>query len=274
MFAFWPLAQPKPRFLVAAVLVGAVGLSSCSQTKLGEGGSVVTGSGGSAGPQQAAKELQTCEAPIATVALREDPNGYTWMSRYNLPSPIPLVRLLMQQSNCFRVVDRSAGLEGTRQERDLANEGLTREEQTIRRRQVIEAQYSMLVNVTFSEKNAGDSFGGLLAQIPGLGKLAGAAQNVNFKEAQTVLFLTDNETSEQVAAATGSAQVTDIGAGGFVLGKLGGVGAGWSTTNEGKVIAAALLDTLNKMVPQLRVLESKRLPAPVKTKSGGAKPGI
>ena len=83
------------------------------------------------------------------------------------------------------------------------------------------------------------------------------------------MFLTDNETTEQVAAATGSARATDLGVGGVVLGKLGGgVGAGWSNTNEGKVIAAAFLNAHNQLVQQVRLLQAKQLPPPVETTVG------
>ena len=77
------------------------------------------GSAGPAGPKDAAKELVTCDAPIATIALAESPNGYTVLSQYQLPpTPLPLIRVMMQQSDCFRVVDRAAGLRGTIQSRN------------------------------------------------------------------------------------------------------------------------------------------------------------
>ena len=92
------------------------------------------------------------------------------------------------------------------------------------------------------------------------------AEQVKLKEAQTALLLTDNETTEQVAAATGSARTTDLGAAGALFGRLGGgAGAGWSNTNEGKVIAAAFLDSHNKLVAQVRMLQAKELPPPVAT---------
>jgi len=207
-----------------------------------------------------------CAAPIATIALVEDPAGYAYMSRYSLPSPLSLMRLMMQQSGCFRVVDRSAGIEAAKREQELQDSGMLRKDQTIRKRQVIEAQYSMLTSIAFSEKNAGDSFGGLVSRLPVVGEFAGLLGNVNFKEAQTVLFLTDNETSEQVASATGSARATDLGAGGLMIGSLGGSAlGGWGTTNEGKVIAAALLDNFNNMVPQVQILMQKEMPAAVPT---------
>ncbi len=252
------------RFLLVLCVLS---LAACRQTEKGQGGSEVSGSGGGAGAKNAAKDLLRCAAPIATVALVEDPSGYAYMSRYQLPSPLPLMRLMMQQSGCFRVVDRSAGIEAAKREQELDNSGMLRKDQTVRKRQVIEAQYSMLTTVVFSERNAGDSFGGLVSRLPVVGEYAGLLGNVNFKEAQTILFLTDNETSEQIASATGSARATDLGAGGLMIGSLGGAAlGGWGTTNEGKVIAAALLDSFNNLVPQVQVLRQKELPQPVPTK--------
>ncbi|HNE70930.1 MAG TPA: curli production assembly/transport component CsgG, partial [Giesbergeria sp.] len=81
-----------------------------------------------------------------------------------------------------------------------------------------------------------------------------------------------NETTEQVAAATGSARTTDLGVAGIAFGKLGGAaGAGWSNTNEGKVIAAAFLDAHNQLVVQVRALQAKELPPDVPVRAGAQK---
>ncbi|KAB2889936.1 MAG: curli production assembly/transport component CsgG, partial [Burkholderiaceae bacterium] len=55
------------------------------------------------------------------------------------------------------------------------------------------------------------------------------------------------------------------------VGTGGGAGAGWSNTNEGKVIAAAFLDAHNQLVAQVRTLQAKELPPPVPTRNGGGK---
>lgn len=259
------------RALLAATV--ALALTACGEkkTELGQGGSVVTGSAGPQGAQNAAKELVRCDSPVATLALAENPNGYTVGSGYHLPaSPVPLVKLLAQQSGCFRVVDRGAGLRGTIQEQDLKDSGVLRKENsTVARGKGYEAQYTLTPSLTFSEQDAGRGLAGLIAMIPVLRDIAGLAgmvEQVKFKEAQTALLLSDNETTEQVAAATGAARTTDLGVGGFVLGRLGGgAGAGWSNTNEGKVIAAAFLDAHNELVVQVRALQAKALPPPVPT---------
>ena len=261
-----------PRLSAVALLVAALVVAGCGEkkTELGEGGSVVSGSAGPAGAQGADKSLTRCDAPVATLALAENPNGYTVSSAYHLPaSPVPLIRLIAQQSGCFRVVDRSAGLRATVREQELKEAGVLRQKSTVAKGQGYEAQYTLVPSLTFSEQDAGRSIAGVIAMIPVLRDIAGLiglAEQVKLKEAQTALLLTDNETTEQVAAATGSARTTDLGAAGALFGRLGGgAGVGWSNTNEGKVIAAAFLDSHNKLVAQVRMLQAKELPPPVAT---------
>ena len=266
--------QRFPSLLLACVLA----LTACGEkkTELGQGGSVVTGSAGPQGAQNAARELVRCDAPVATLALAENPHGYVMGGAYQLPaSPVPLVKLLAQQSGCFRVVDRAAGLRGTLQEQELRESGVLRKNTTVAKGKGYEAQYTLTPSLTFSEQDAGRGLAGIMAMIPVLRDMAGLiglAEQVKLKEAQTALLLSDNETTEQVAAATGSARTTDLGVAGIAFGKLGGAaGAGWSNTNEGKVIAAAFLDAHNQLVVQVRALQAKELPPDVPVRAGAQK---
>jgi hypothetical protein len=243
---------------IVFLIIAALTLTSCRQTDLGEGGSKVSGSAGPAGAKDAAKELITCAEPIATISLAESPNGYTVLSSYQLPpTPLPLIRVMAQQSNCFRIVDRAAGLRGTLQEQDLKDKGILKVETVPKKGEGIGARMTLTPSLTFSEDNAGGGIVGLLSMIPVLRDWAGLASGVKFKEAQVVLLLTDNETTEQLAAATGSARATDLGVGGLVIGKVIGGAAGWGITNEGKVIAAAFWDAHNKLVVQARALPKR-----------------
>ncbi|MEN9376588.1 MAG: hypothetical protein RL710_1745 [Pseudomonadota bacterium] len=269
------------RGLTAGVLVLGVMVlvPGCGKkgTELGGGSSEVTGSAGPAGAQGENKSLVKCDSPVATLALVENPAGYAMSSSYGLPSsPVPLVRLLAQQSGCFRVVDRAAGLKSVIQEQELKESGvLRRQGSTVQKGKGYEAQYTLTPNLTFSEQDAGRSIGGVLGMIPVLRDfvgLIGLVEQVKFKEAQVALLLTDNETTEQLSAATGAARTTDLGLGGLAFGGLGGAGGvGWSNTNEGKVIAAAFLDAHNKLVVQVRELLAKDLPPPVATRKAAHK---
>lgn len=269
------------RGLTAGVLVLGVMVlvPGCGKkgTELGGGSSEVTGSAGPAGAQGENKSLVKCDSPVATLALVENPAGYAMSSSYGLPSsPVPLVRLLAQQSGCFRVVDRAAGLKSVIQEQELKESGVLRHQgSTVQKGKGYEAQYTLTPNLTFSEQDAGRSIGGVLGMIPVLRDfvgLIGLVEQVKFKEAQVALLLTDNETTEQLSAATGAARTTDLGLGGLAFGGMGGAGGvGWSNTNEGKVIAAAFLDAHNKLVVQVRELLAKDLPPPVATRKAAHK---
>lgn len=159
-------------FCACAVLLGACGKKG---VELGQGGSAVSGSAGPQGAKNAAKELQKCEAPVAVVSLLENQRGYTGIGRGGLPeSPLPLVRVLMQQSGCFRIVDRNAGLDATVREQELKDKGVLRQDDsTVKKGRGIVAQYSVVPSLVFSEQDAGRQIGGVLAQIPGLNKVAG-----------------------------------------------------------------------------------------------------
>lgn len=261
----------RPLPVLSAALVLAL-LSACGKqgVELGQGGAIVSGSAGPQGAQDAAKQLLRCDAPVAVVSLVENQNGYVGIGKGGLPeSPLPLVRVLMQQSGCFRIVDRNAGLKATVREQELKEAGVLRADGPVQKGRGLMAQYSIVPSLTFSEQDAGRQLGGVLAAIPGLAKFAGAAEQVKLKEAQVVLLLTDNETTEQLSSATGAARTTDLGVGGLAFGAGGGLGGmGWSNTNEGKVIAAAFLDAHNHLVQQVRALAPKELPEPVKVNKG------
>jgi hypothetical protein len=69
----------------------------------------VTGSAGGATAQNANAKLEHCDQSLGTLAVVEDQTA-PWYCRltseYKLTSTVPLIRLLVQQSNCFVVVER------------------------------------------------------------------------------------------------------------------------------------------------------------------------
>ena len=185
LIRFHPPSFARAPLVLAVMLCSLAVLPGCGKkgTELGGGSSEVTGSAGPAGAKGANQSLVKCDAPVATLALAENPNGYVMSSSYNLPSsPVPLVRLLAQQSGCFRVVDRSAGLHGTIQEQQLKDSGILRKHgNTVEKGKGYEAQYTLIPNLTFSEQDAGRSLGGVLAHIPvvrDLGALIGIVEQI------------------------------------------------------------------------------------------------
>jgi len=247
---------------VSAVLALLVLIACQGTPQLGQGGSMVTGSGGSAGAQGASHQLVRCTQPLGTAALVEaSPEALTGLQTLGLASPLPMLRLLMAQSGCFRVVDRGAAMRNIEQEEYLRQSGMLRQGSQTAKGKMITTQYLITPNVLFSNPNAGGAalgtaVGGLLGGGAGA-LIGGAVGSIRIKEAQTMLFLTDAQSGEQMGVAEGSAKVTDFGGGAGLGGWGGGVAgivgvSGYGNTAEGKLIAAALLDAHNKLVAQVQ----------------------
>ncbi len=250
-------------FRVVGVIALAGAMAACQGTpQLGEGGSMVTGSAGSAGSQGAAHQLVRCAQPIGTAALVEaSPEALTGLQTLGLSSPLPLMRLMMAQSNCFTVIDRGAAMRNIEQEESLRQSGMLREGSSTARGKMVTAQYVLTPNVIFSNPNAGGAqlgaaVGGLLGGGPGA-LIGGALGSMRIQEAQTTLFLTDAQSGVQVGVSEGSAKVRDFGGGVGLGGWGGGVAgmggvSGYGNTAEGKLVAAALMDAQNKLVAQIQ----------------------
>ena len=239
---------------VGLALVATSAMSQVTGYKAGKGASPVTGAAGTAG-SQGDSGLQHCDKPMGALAVVE-PQDYIMSSlaQYNLQSPTSLIRLMVQQSNCFIVVERGQGMQNVMQERALNASGELRQGSNMGGGQMVSADFVLTPAVVFSEGNAGGiggAVGGLLGRKnPLLGAVAGG---LKFKEAQTSMLLADARSGIQVAAAEGSTKKADLALGGALFGG-GGGGAigGYGNTNEGKIIAAALLDNYNKVVGVVR----------------------
>ena len=224
-----------------------------TQTKQGQGGSVVKGAAGTEG--STGDKLEHCVAPLGAMAVVE-PQDYvlTALSRYNLRSPVGLIRMMIQQSNCFIVVERGVGMQNMMQERALADGGQLRSNSNMGGGQIVTADFILTPGVAFSENNAGGvggAVGGLLGhKAPAVGAVAGG---LKFKEAQTSMLVADARSGVQVAAAEGSTKKADLAVGGALFGGGGGAaGGGYGNTNEGKIITAAFMDNYNKIVTVVR----------------------
>ena len=196
-------------------------------------------------------KIDKCAAPYGTLAVNEPTDEVLrWLRGYQLGSPSALIRIYAQESNCFIVVERGMGMQNVQQERALSASGELQQGSNIGKGQMVGADYVLTPYVQFSDNNAGGA-GGV---IGGIGRKVGlgVGGGLKFKEAQTSITLSSVRTSVQVAAAEGKAKQRDFSLGG--LGIAGGLFAGagaYSSTAEGKVIAASLLDNYNAIVEKV-----------------------
>jgi len=189
-----------------------------------------------------AKQLVHCQRPLGKTTLVEpDANTAAALQSVGLQSPTPVLRILISQSNCFRLIDRAAaGGQAA-------------------------AQYAITPNLLLSNPDAGgfNAAGlitGVVAFIPGGALLSGAGANVHTKEVQTALFLSDGRSGEQILAVQGMARATDFN---ISFAGLGGgansVGA-YGNSPDGKVVMAAYLDAFDKLVAQMQQGKTAQAP--------------
>ena len=223
--------------------------------------------GGASGPAGEAAKVEKCESPKGTLAVVEPQDAVLQaLLRIGLQSPTGMIRLMVQQSNCFQIVERGAAFQNLMQERALASGGQLQAGQNVGQGQMVAADFVVTPSVVFSNPNAGGVGGGLAGLGGKLGILGAIAGGLKFKEAQTSMTMADTRSGIQVAAAEGSAQKTDFNLGGALFGAGGGAAlGGYTSTAEGKIVAASFLDNWNKIVLVIRnnpsLVQAKAVPS-------------
>jgi len=242
----------------AATWFAAFLVSACTTV----GGGTGSPASGSAGPSgsQGSVALHRCSAPIATISIATEQQP-TILISYGLPgNPLPAMRLLAQQTNCFRIVNRDVALQTMETERALQQQGQLRKGSNFGGGQIIAADYTIMVEVLVNNSNSGGIGAAALGFIPYVGGVASlVAGGMRFQEAQVLLTLVNNHTSEQMSTATGKGSGTSFSLGGAGLTFVAaGAAGGYMDTDQGKVVMAAMVDGLNQIEPQIQQLNAKR----------------
>lgn len=204
--------------------------------------------------------VPTCERSLGTIALVEEktptdsrldalpPHLKAMMEMAQMQQggggsvdPLPLLKLLISKSRCFTVVDRGAGFEALQRERAIAaNANGAASAPT----GMVVADYMLTAQVVYSDNKSRDS-GGVVG-----GLFGGVGLRQKVSEAQTLLSLTNVKSGVQEAVASGQARKKDLGiiGGGLTGLGIGALGGTYSSTDMGKITAAALLDGYSKLV--------------------------
>jgi len=125
--------------VVAAFLLAACGVQMGDESAR----TPVTGSAGGATSQNANAKLEHCDQSLGTLAVIEDqtaPWYYRLTREYKLTSTVPLIRLLVQQSNCFVVVERGRAFGQMQTERALNQAGELRQGSNFGQGQIVAAE--------------------------------------------------------------------------------------------------------------------------------------
>lgn len=233
--------------LVAASLISAPAAAAPKQAKPSNAEKL---------QRQAAADVPRCTRKLGTISIMDgdDPSGW---SQFSLAPPQKLLKVIVQRSGCFNLVDRGSGLNAARLERDIgAGLGLQRKS-NVGQNQIKAADYVLIAEVQASNRNAqGSGAAGAIGGILGgpFGGLLGGIRSRKL-EANTVLSVTNVRTTETIATIEGYAAKNDIGFGGggaFFAGVgVGAVGGGYDSTDIGRIVTLAFIDAYSKLVTEL-----------------------
>ncbi|MFZ0469343.1 MAG: CsgG/HfaB family protein [Thiogranum sp.] len=244
--------------LLPALIITLAGCEGTMPQMGGASGMTATGAASGSNAEDANSQLAHCDESLGTLAVVEDQTAPWWHDYYarypRLGSTVPVLRMMIQQSNCFVVVERGRAMGNMMQERALEQSGEMRSGSSFGKGQMVAADYTMNPSIQFSAAGTGGVGGAIGGMFGAIGNTVGAlAGGLKSNEAATTLLLIDNRSGVQISSSVGSAKNFDynIFGGGWGNGVAGGAG-GFTKTPEGKVITAAFADSYNEMVKALR----------------------
>ncbi len=201
---------------------------------------------------QLVSQIPHCNAKLGTISIVDGDDSSAW-TQNNLAPPQKLLKVIVQKSGCFSLVDRGAGLNAATAERNLnANLGL-QHGSNVGKGQIKAADFVLVAEVGSADSNTGGGgAAGLLGGIVGgrAGAVIGGFRTKKL-EADTVLSLTNVRTSES-SSFEGHAAKNDLtwGAGGG-FGFAGAVGGGYEDTDVGKIVTQAFIVAYTELVNNL-----------------------
>jgi curli biogenesis system outer membrane secretion channel CsgG len=223
-------------------------------------------------------EIPVCTHRLGTLAIVEPENQ--WWRELNLGSPEAILKIFVQRSGCFTLVNRGRAMQSRAMERALAESGELQRGSNMGKGQVKTADYLLEPDIVSTNRNSGGggigaglggAIGGMFGGSAG-SVIGGVAGGISVKkgEANVTLSLVNTRTTEEEALTEGYFRKRDLSwAGGGGAGWWGGFAAagasGYQNTEIGQVIVLAYLDAYKKLVTQLGgapVLQQAAAPAP------------
>ncbi len=214
--------------LTQGALVAALGASVAGC------GGVVTPGGQNAGVTGAAaggasagadSQLQRCTSPLGTIAVDDGRNADWWGpfgSATKMTTIDPLLRLAVQQSNCFVITSIGNQKSDARLSRITQlqrNSGEYRAGSKQQKGQRVAADYYMEPQIVINDSPIG-GIGSMIGGLIGNSAVAAVAGHLQTKASVVTLTLFDVRSAVQIAASEGSSTATNYGA------ALGGFGGG------------------------------------------------
>ena len=243
------------RVYIPVLLSSTIFLSGCVTT--GTGSTLSSGSAGGSTSVDANSALERCDETLGTLAV-DDGRGADWYGRFGSATKVttiePLIRLSVQQSNCFVITSIGNLRTDSRLSRITniqRNSGEYRAGSKQQKGQRVAADYYLEPQIIIDDSSMGNVAGALSGFVGhGFSRLVGSMQ---MKSSVVTLTLSDIRSSVQVSISEGSSTATNYGSAMSAFGSgYGGSLSGFSHTPEGKATVAAFVDAYNGMVRSLK----------------------
>ncbi len=230
-------------------------ISGCVTT--GNQTTAVSGAAGGGTSDGAASSLERCEETLGTIAI-DDGRDSDWYGEFGSSTQVtsiePLLRLAVQQSNCFVITSIGNLRTDSRLSRitDIQrNSGEYRAGSKQQKGQRVAADYYLEPQIVINDSpvsKIGAALGGLVNRTVGV-----VAGSVEAKASVVTLSLFNIRSAVQIAASEGSSTSTNYGAALAAFGSRAASGlGGFTKTPTGKATVAAFVDAYTKMVVALR----------------------
>jgi len=236
--------------------LAAAGLMACGSAAMADN----KGSSSHQQEQKGIQQIPQCSKKLGTIAIVEPDNQ--WWREFNLGSPEAIIKVFVQQSGCFGLVNRGRAMQSRAMERAMADEGELQGGSNLGKGQVKAVDYYIEPDIVQGNKNSGGTnIGGMLGGFGGMfgrgfGAIAGGI-NIKKSEASVTLSVVNARTTEEEALVQGYARKSDLSFGAGGGGLFGGGtfaaagGGGYQDTAIGQVIVLAYLDAYTKLVTRL-----------------------
>ncbi|RGE46395.1 hypothetical protein DZC30_04060 [Comamonas testosteroni] len=252
----------KKTTLRLAALASALALGGCvtpggGTISTGTAPTAATGAAGGATSVNANASLERCDAPLGTLAV-DDGRGKEWYASFGAATKIttiePLIRLAVQQSNCFVITSVGNNRLDSRMSAitdKQRNSGEFRAGSNQHKGQRVAADYYMEPSIIIDNSATGQLAAGVGGLFGNVGSLIGGA--MQSKASVVTLSMFDIRSGVQISISEGNSTATNFGA---AMGAIGGGAmaglSGFSRSPEGKATVAAFMDAYNNMVISLR----------------------
>src|SRR5258708_13086484 len=127
--------------------------------------------------QQKEAEIPRCARPLGNLAVEEPQRN--WWTELKLGSPEALIKIFVQQSGCFSLVDRGAGLAAAQRERALSSGGALQQGANLGGGPIVSAAHRLDPHMISHNANPrGNNFGAALRGLLGTRPLCALARSL------------------------------------------------------------------------------------------------